>query len=93
VSKSKTTATNRPPVLWIALGRPRVGKTVLLNKAAEYFSALGISPQAPSSTRGITADRPSFPMSMRSDDSVEKAFSALERSNRYLNPSKPKRSK
>jgi hypothetical protein len=31
----------RPPILWIALGRQRVGKTVLLNTAVQYFRGLG----------------------------------------------------
>jgi hypothetical protein len=32
---------DRPPILWIALGRQRVGKTVLLNTAVQYFRGLG----------------------------------------------------
>ena len=31
----------RPPILWVALGRQRVGKTALLNAAVQYFRALG----------------------------------------------------
>jgi len=34
-------AADRPPILWIALGRQRVGKTVLLNTTVQYFRALG----------------------------------------------------
>ena len=34
-------AADRPPILWIALGRQRVGKTVLLNTAVQYFRGLG----------------------------------------------------
>jgi len=32
---------DRPPILRIALGRQRVGKTVLLNTAVQYFRGLG----------------------------------------------------
>ena len=32
---------NRAPILWIAVGRQRVGKTTLLNTAGQYFRALG----------------------------------------------------
>jgi len=28
---------DRPPTLWIALGRRRVGKTALLNTAVQYY--------------------------------------------------------
>ena len=31
----------RPPILWVALGRQRVGKTALLNTAVQYFRELG----------------------------------------------------
>jgi hypothetical protein len=34
-------AADRPPILWTALGRQRVGKTVLLNTTAQYFRGLG----------------------------------------------------
>jgi hypothetical protein len=34
-------AADRPPILWIALGRQRVGKTVLLNTTVQYFCGLG----------------------------------------------------
>jgi hypothetical protein len=30
-----------PPILWITLGRQRVGKTALLNTAAQYFRGMG----------------------------------------------------
>src|SRR5271165_6806247 len=30
-----------PPILWVALGRQRVGKTALLNTAVQYFRGLG----------------------------------------------------
>jgi flavin reductase (DIM6/NTAB) family NADH-FMN oxidoreductase RutF len=39
--KSQTNALGRPPILWVALGRQRVGKTVLLNTAVQYFRGLG----------------------------------------------------
>ena len=32
---------NRLPILWIALGRQRVGKTALLNTAVQYFRTQG----------------------------------------------------
>ena len=32
---------DRPPILWIALGGRRVGKTVLLNTVVQYFRGLG----------------------------------------------------
>src|SRR5271166_282438 len=32
---------DRPPILWVALGRQRVGKTALLNTAVQYFRELG----------------------------------------------------
>ena len=34
-------AAGRPPILWVALGRQRVGKTALLNMAVQYFRAQG----------------------------------------------------
>ena len=37
----RTATGARPPILWIALGRQRVGKTALLNTAVQYFRALG----------------------------------------------------
>ena len=33
--------TDQRSLLWIALGRQRVGKTALLNAAVQYFRALG----------------------------------------------------
>jgi hypothetical protein len=39
--KSQANALGRPPILWVALGRQRVGKTVLLNTAVQYFRGLG----------------------------------------------------
>jgi hypothetical protein len=35
------TTADRPPMLWVALGRQRVGKTALLNTAVQYFRGLG----------------------------------------------------
>lgn len=35
--------TARPSLLWVALGRQRVGKTALLNSAVQYFRGLGSS--------------------------------------------------
>ncbi len=32
--------TDRPPILWTAVGRQRVGKTVLLNTAVQYGHGL-----------------------------------------------------
>jgi hypothetical protein len=34
-------AAMRPPILWVALGRQRVGKTALLNTTAQYIRGLG----------------------------------------------------
>ena len=41
MSNAQISAASRPPILWIALGRQRVGKTVLLNTAVQYFRGLG----------------------------------------------------
>lgn len=41
MTKSRITVPDRAPILIIGLGRQRVGKTVLLNSAAQYFHGLG----------------------------------------------------
>ena len=39
----QNSTTTRPSLLWVALGRQRVGKTALLNSAVQYFRQMGSS--------------------------------------------------
>ena len=41
MTEETSESAKRPPILWIALGRQRVGKTALLNMAVQYFRSLG----------------------------------------------------
>jgi hypothetical protein len=45
MSDRQTRPLDRPPLLWIALGRQRVGKTALLNTAVQYFRSRGHRPR------------------------------------------------